>query len=315
MKIIFMGTPSFSCPTLEKLIADKDFEVVAVYTREPQIAGRGHKITNSVIHDLALKHNIKVITPKTLKTPESQKEFLDLKADAAVVVAYGLILPEAILQGTKFGCINIHPSLLPRWRGAAPIQRTLMAGDEETGITIIKMDQGVDSGEMICQEKFTLDKKENYKNLAEKFSQMGAEILVKTLKNIRDGDFKPIEQKHDLSTYAKKIEKEECAIDWNLSAVEIDQKIRGLCGSLEAHFYYNEEKIKIFAAEISTENSPINSDGKDIGKILNEQFWIGCKEGKIRPTILQRPSKKAVTINEFLLGFKPEVGASLNQAY
>lgn len=299
-----MGTPAFSCPTLEKLIADKEFEIVAVYTREPQIAGRGHKITNSAIHNLALKHNLKVITPKTLKSAELQKEFIDLKADVAVVVAYGLILPEAIIQGTKFGCINIHPSLLPRWRGASPIQRTLMAGDKETAMTIIKMDNGVDSGDIICQEKFSLTKTDNYKNLAEKFSHMGADILVKTLKNVRDGNFTLSKQDSSLSTYAKKIEKEECLIDWNLSATQIDQKIRGLCGCLEAYFYYDEEKIKVFAAEISEENS----NEENIGKILDEEFWIGCKKGKIRPTIIQRPGKNPVTINEFLRGFKADIG-------
>jgi len=309
MKIIFMGTPSFSCPTLEKLIADKNFEVVAVYTREPQIAGRGQKITNSPIHELALKHQIKVITPKTLKTAEAQKEFIDIKADAAVVVAYGLILPTAILNGTKFGCINIHPSILPRWRGASPIQRTLMAGDKETGITIIKMDEGVDSGEMICQENFTLETQENYKNLAAKFSEMGAEILVKTLKKIEIGDFSLTKQDDSLSTYAKKILKEECSVDWNLSAREIDQNIRGLCGSIEANFYYNGEKIKIFAAEISEENS----ERKIAGEILNGELWIQCGEGKIRPMIIQKPGKNAIKIEEFLRGFKPEVGKILTK--
>ncbi|MBU6339678.1 MAG: methionyl-tRNA formyltransferase [Rickettsiales bacterium] len=299
MKIIFMGTPHFACPTLEKLINDNNFEIVAVYTREPQIAGRGHKLTNSPIHDLALKHNLKVITPKTLKTLEVQKEFIDLNADAAVVVAYGLILPEAILQGTKFGCINIHPSLLPRWRGAAPIQRTIMAGDKESGITIIKMDKGVDSGDMIYQEKITLDEKINYKNLAEKFSQMGADILVKTLKNIAIGNFSLTKQDDNLANYAKKIEKEECLIDWNNTAEEIDQKIRGLNGSLEAHFMHNDEKIKIFATEISH-----NFSTENIGKIIDKDLWIGCKNGMIRPMILQRPGKKPIAIEEFLLGFK-----------
>lgn len=298
-----MGTPNFSCPTLEKLINDKNFEIVAVYTREPQIAGRGHKLMNSPIHELALKHNLKVLTPKSLKTIEAQKEFIDLKADAAVVVAYGLILPEAILQGTKFGCINIHPSLLARWRGAAPIQRTIMAGDKESGITIIKMDKGVDSGDMIYQEKIILDEKENYKNLAIKFSQMGADILLKTLKNIENGNFSLIKQNDNLVTYAKKIEKEECLIDWNLSAEEIDRKIRGLNGSLEAHFIHNQEKIKIFAAEILNNNS---SD-ENIGKIINKDFWIGCKNSMLRPLILQRPGKKPMAIDEFLLGFQNKV--------
>lgn len=307
MKIIFMGTPSFSCPTLEKLINDKDFEVLAVYTREPQISGRGHKITNSAVHNLALKHNIKVITPRSLKSPEVQKEFSDFQADVAVVVAYGLILPEPILTGTKLGCVNIHPSLLPRWRGAAPIQHTLMAGDQKSGITIIKMDKGLDSGDMICQEKIILNKKENYGNLSEFFSQTGAEVLIKTLRSIRDKKFNLTKQDDNLSTYAHKIKKEECEINWNSSVIEIDQKVRGLNGSIAAYFYYNEEKIKVFAIETSEENHKPDN----LGKIIDKAFWIGCKDGAIRPILLQRPGKKAVSINDFLLGFKPQPGDSV----
>ena len=302
-----MGTPDFACPTLEKLIADPDFDIVAVYTREPQIAGRGQKITNSPIHQLALKHNLKVITPKTLRNVEAQKEFFSLQADAAVVVAYGLILPQEILDGTKFGCVNIHPSLLPKWRGASPIQRPLMAGDRESGITIIKMDKGVDSGEMMVQEKFSLEGDETYADLAEKLSQMGAEILVKTLKNLRDGKVVLTKQDDALASYAKKIEKEECKINWHESAEIIERKIRALNGSLEAFFNYGDEKIKIFKAEILDENSV-----GEAGKILDEKFAIQCGKGSIRPLILQRQGKKPVAIRDLLLGFKPEVGKILN---
>ncbi len=302
-----MGTPDFACPTLEKLIADPDFDIVAVYTREPQIAGRGQKITNSPIHQLALKHNLKVITPKTLRNVEAQKEFFNLQADAAVVVAYGLILPQEILDGTKFGCVNIHPSLLPKWRGASPIQRPLMAGDRETGITIIKMDKGVDSGEMMVQEKFSLEGDETYADLAKKLSQMGAEILVKTLKNLRDGNVVLTKQDNALASYAKKIEKEECKINWHESAEIIERKIRALNGSLEAFFNYGDEKIKIFKAEILDENSL-----GEAGKILDEKFAIQCGKGSIRPLILQRQGKKPVAIRDLLLGFKPEVGKILN---
>jgi len=307
MKIIFMGTPDFACPTLEKLIADPDFEVIAVYTREPQIAGRGQKITNSPIHQLALQHGLKVITPKTLRNVEAQKEFFNLQADASVVVAYGLILPQEILDGTKFGCVNIHPSLLPKWRGASPIQRPLMAGDRETGITIIKMDKGVDSGEMMAQEKFSLDGDETYADLAKKLSQMGAEILVKTLKNLRDGNVVLTKQDDALASYAKKIDKEECKINWHESAQIIERKIRALNGSLEAFFNYGDEKIKIFKAEILDENSV-----GEAGKILDEKFAIQCGKGSIQPLILQRQGKNRVAIRDLLLGFKPEVGKILS---
>jgi methionyl-tRNA formyltransferase len=300
MKIIFMGTPKFSCPTLEKLIADPDFEIVAVYTRAPQIAGRGHKLQNSPIHELALKHGLKIVTPKTLRDEKIKKEFLELGADAAVTVAYGLILPQEVLDGTKFGCINIHPSLLPRWRGAAPIQRTIMSGDQETGINIIKMDSGIDSGDVICEEKFLLNGSETYSNLATKLSEIGAEILVKTLKNLRDGKVILSKQDNALTTYAKKIEKTECEIDWKKSAEEIERKIRALNGSLGAFFIHKKEKIKIFSAEILDKNSCEN----EAGKILDDQLSIQCGEGIVRPTELQREGKKPMPVKEFLLGFK-----------
>jgi methionyl-tRNA formyltransferase len=307
MKIIFMGTPEFSCPTLEKLISDPDFEVVAVYTRAPQIAGRGHKLQNSEIHNLALQYGLKVITPKTLRNSDVQKEFLELDADAAVVVAYGLILPQEILDGTRLGCYNIHPSLLPRWRGAAPIQRTIMAGDKETAVCIIKMDAELDSGDIAAQENYQLRGDETYADLENKFAKTGAEILIKTLKNLRDKKVLLDKQDDTLSTYAKKIEKSECKIDWKTSAEEIERKIRALNGSIGAFFIHQEEKIKVFAAEILDKNSREN----EAGKILDDKFLIQCGQGIIRPLILQRQGKKPISTKELLLGFKPEVGKIL----
>lgn len=300
LKIIFMGTPEFSCPTLKKLIADSEFQVVAVYTREPQIAGRGQKLQNSPIHNLALASGIKVVTPKTLRDAAVQKEFLDFGADAAVVVAYGLLLPPEILQATKFGCVNIHPSLLPRWRGAAPIQRAIMSGDSETGVNIIQMDKGLDSGDLLAEEKFLLGGSETYGALAEKMSEIGAELLVKTLKKLRDGNVVATMQDHASALYAKKIEKSECEINWENSAEEIERKIRGLSGSLGAFFHYAGEKIKIFSAEILDKNSQEN----EAGKILSEDFLIQCGKGIIRPLVLQRQGKKAMAVEEFLRGFK-----------
>lgn len=304
MKIIFMGTPEFACPTLEKLIAEKEFEIVAVYTREPQIAGRGHKLTNSQVHELALKNGLKIVTPKTLRNAEAQKEFSNFKADAAVVVAYGLILPQEILDAPKLGCINIHPSLLPKWRGAAPINHTIMAGDHETGVDIIKMDIGVDSGNIIAEEKFMLNGDENYSDLAEKLSKLGAELLVKTLKKLKNGEVVETKQNNALASYAKKIEKPDCQVNWQNSAKEIEQKIRALDGFLGAYFLYNEEKIKIFKARILDKNTVKAAPGK----ILDEKFSIQCDQGIIQPVELQRQGKNRVTIDEFLRGFKVEVG-------
>jgi methionyl-tRNA formyltransferase len=295
-----MGTPDFACPALKKLIADPYFKIIAVYSREPQIAGRGNFLAESPVHRLALESGLKIITPKNLRDPEIQREFLDLKPDAAVVVAYGLILPPKILNGTRFGCINIHPSLLPKWRGAAPIQRTIMAGDMQTGISIIKMNENVDSGEIIFQEKFSLKGCETYKELAEKFSKMGAGIIAEALKNLQDANLSLDVQNNSLATYAKKITKAECEIDWQSSAQEIERKIRALNGSLEAYFNYKSEKIKVFAAEISDKNFP----QKKPGEIIDQKLLIQCQKGSIRPLILQRQGKKVMPLEEFLRGFK-----------
>lgn len=294
-----MGTSDFSCPPLKKLISNSNFEIVAVYTKEPQIAGRGHKLKNSPIHDLALKHGLKVITPRNFKSEESKKEFADLRADVAVVVSYGLILPQDILDSTKFGFANIHPSILPKYRGAAPLQRTIMSGDKETGVAIIKMDAGIDSGDVIIQNKIQLDESENFLTLSEKLSRIGSEILIESLDKIKNQTAILIKQDNALATYAKKIDKSECKINFQESAKNIERKIRALVGSGDAYFEINGEKIKIFSAQIIDKNSTEN----EVGKILNDEFFIQCGEGIIKPSILQRQGKNKVAIDEFLRGF------------
>ena len=225
-----------------------------------------------------------------------QKEFSAFNADAAVVVAYGLILPQEILDGTKSGCFNIHPSLLPRWRGAAPIQRTIMAGDQETAVCVIKMDKGLDSGDIVAKQDYKLSGTETYAELEKEFSEIGAEILVKSLKE----DLRGTKQDEAGLTYAKKLEKSECEINWQKSAEEIDCHIRGLSGSLGAFFMLKEEKIKIFSAEILDKISA----GNVAGKISEKDFSIQCGHGIIRPLTMQRQGKKAMSVDEFLLGFK-----------
>lgn len=298
-KIIFMGTPEFAVPALEALLSIKDFEIVAVYSKEPQIAGRGHKLQNSPIHNLALKNNLKIITPKTLKKPEIQKEFADFKADIAVVVAYGLILPKEILNSPKFGCINIHPSLLPRWRGAAPLQRTLMFGDKQTGVDIIQMNEGLDSGDILAEEKFDLDDEINFSELAQKTSQIGAKLTIQTIRNLISGNINPRKQDDELAVYATKILKEEFEINWNDSVIDIHNKIRAISGCGSAYFILKGEKIKIHKAKIiSKENPDFNA-----GEIIDEKLTIACKDGSIRPEILQRSGKNKVNLEEFLRGF------------
>ncbi len=298
MKIIFMGTPQFSCSTLQKLIDNNGIEILAVYTKEPAISGRGQKVNNSPIHNLALKNNLKSITPKTLRNQEIITEFLNFKADACVVVAYGLILPKEIINGTKFGCINLHPSYLPKWRGAAPIQRQIMNGDKKTATTIIKMDEGVDSGDIINQEIFDLDDEITYSNLANKFADDGADLILKSLKELENNRAKLIPQNHDLVSYAKKINKNEAQIDWSKPTREINQKIRGLSGNIGAYFIHKNERIKILEAKIIDENK----EHENSGQILNKEMYISCRKGIIQPKILQKSGKKVMNLDEFLRG-------------
>lgn len=292
-----MGTPDFAVPALEKLIENKEIEIVAVYTKEPSISGRGKKINNSPIHNLALKNHLKILTPKNLKTKETQAEFRNFNADLGIVVAYGHILPKEILEGTKFGCFNIHPSLLPRWRGAAPLQRTLMAGDRQTGICIIKMDEGLDSGDIVSCQKFEIDENMTYSQLAEKTAQDGAKLLLFTIENIKNGNYFLTKQNDAAALYAKKISKEEAEIDWNMSALEIHNKIRGLSGNIGAYFFYKNQRIKILESEIIDHNS-IN---EEVGQI-DKRFVISCKQGLIRPKVIQREGSRKMNIDEFLLG-------------
>ncbi len=299
-----MGTSDFACPTLKKLIDDQEIEIMAVYTKEPQKSGRGQNITNSPIHEIALQHNLEIITPKNLKDQEIQQQFINFNADLAVVVAYGLILPVEILNGTKWGCFNIHPSQLPKWRGAAPIQRAIMNGDQQTAVTIIKMDRGLDSGDIVSAEQINLNQDTTYEQLSNQTSVIGAEILLKTIKNIANNNFKLIKQDDSKATYATKIEKLECKINWHLSAKQIKQNIQGLSGFLTAYFEHQDKKIKIYQAQIIDDNSNADFLGIKPGTIIDNNFTIQCQNGRIRPILLQIEGKKIVHIDDFLRGFR-----------
>lgn len=292
-----MGTPNFAVPTLQKLIDDPDIEIIGVYSKEPKIAGRGHKIQNSPIHNLALQHNLPIFHPKSLKSDAEKQKFINLKADFAVVVAYGLILPKEIIEGTKFGCLNIHPSLLPKWRGAAPIERSIMEGDTKTAISIIKMDENLDSGDIITMEEIIIDEKTHCREFYDNVSQKGADILAKTLKNMASGNYQLTPQNHDKASYAKKIEKSEFLLDFNGDVHENYNKIRALNGCGSAYFIMNDERIKIHQAEIIS-----NANYHKIGEFIidKKDFKIICKNGAIRPLILQKAGKGKISLQEFL---------------
>ncbi len=302
MKIIFMGTPEFAIPTLKQLIAS-DHEIVAVYTQRPKLAGRGQKETLTPIHQLALENQLEVCTPKSLRGDEAAEIFKSHGADVAVIVAYGLILPNSILSIPKYGCINLHPSDLPRWRGAAPIQRTIIAGDTTSAICIMQMDEGVDTGDVLLKKKIDLDSKYTAGSWGASAAEIGSKMMLEVLANY--GNINPIKQTEDGLTYANKLLKEEALIDWNRSATQIESLIRGLNPWPVAYFKYQDENIKIYEAEI------IEQTGVP-GTILDDKLTIACGDKAIRPILLQRPSKKIMSAKDLLLGYKIPVGTIIS---
>ena len=299
MKVVFMGTPEFALSALKKIA--KKHDVICVYTREPQIAGRGNKLTKSPVHQWSEENGILVRTPKTLRSPEAQKEYADLRADIAVVAAYGLILPQPIIEAFPKGCINIHGSLLPRWRGAAPIQRAIEAGDDKSGITIMNIVQALDAGDMLLKGEVKITKETTGEILHDQLAELGAELIVQALNQIDELQSKAEKQNESLVTYAAKIDKKESLIDFNLSAEELERKIRAFNPYPAMYFEYKGERIKILKAEICHQN------GK-AGMILEgeQALIISCGKEALSVQEVQRAGKKKMTIIEVLNGFKFE---------
>lgn len=306
MRLVFMGTPAFALPTLKALHA-AGHEIAAVYTQPPRPAGRGQKDTPSPVYTWAEEQGLKLLTPISLKTPEAQAEFASHNADIAVVVAYGLLLPKAILETYPLGCINVHPSKLPRWRGAAPIQRTIMAGDKETAIVIMQMDAGLDTGDMLLTERFAIEDGTTSGMLHDMLSEKAGALVLKTLEGLKNNTITPQKQPAEGVEYAKKISKDEAHIDWNRPAQEVYQHILGLAPNPGASFQYKGEVIKIFDASF---------DSRDVdhtpGTFIDGQLGIACNPGLLHPRILQRPGKKRVPIAEFLNGFTFSIGEKAN---
>lgn len=301
-----MGTPDFSVPVLDHLIR-AGHDVVCVYSQPPRPAGRGQKERPSPVHAFADKQGLDVRTPKSFKPEEVRQAFADLKADVAVVVAYGLILPKAVLDAPRLGCINIHASLLPRWRGAAPIQRAIQAGDEHSGVTIMQMDAGLDTGDMLAVRKIPLDSDINASLLHDKLSLMGAELIVETLERIVAGEIDPTPQPDEGVTYAHKLEKSEGWLDWSRPAIDLDRQVRALTPWPGVWFEHAGERIKAFRlalAEAAEDAAP--------GTVLDDRLTIACGEGAVRILELQRPGKKRATADEVLRGFKIEKGTRLD---
>jgi methionyl-tRNA formyltransferase len=300
MRIVFMGSPDFAVPSLDALI-EAEHDVVAAYCQPPRPAGRGKAERKTAVHERAEELGIEVRTPRTLRDPDEQARFRALDADLAVVAAYGLILPKAILEAPKAGCINVHASLLPRWRGAAPIQRAILAGDEITGVTIMKMDEGLDTGPMLLKRELTLDHK-NAGQVTEELAKLGAQALLEWL----DRPTPPEPQPDEGVTYASKIDKAEARIDWSRPAEEIERQVRAFAPSPGAWFEANGERIRLLEASVG------NDAGGRPGEILDECLNVAAGDGYVRPVKVQRAGRGVMTTGELLRGFPIPEGTLLS---
>ncbi|GGW33950.1 methionyl-tRNA formyltransferase [Gemmobacter lanyuensis] len=291
MKIVFMGTPEFSVPVLEALA--RAHEVVCVYSQPPRPAGRGKKDRPSPVQARAEDLGLPVRHPVSLRTPEAQAEFAALGADVAVVVAYGLILPQVVLDAPRLGCLNIHASLLPRWRGAAPIHRAIMAGDAETGVCIMQMEAGLDTGPVLMREATAIGATETTGQLHDRLSEMGARLIGQALAALPG--LTPVPQPAEGVTYAQKIDKAEARIDWTRPAVEVDRQIRGLSPFPGAWCEIAGERVKLLQSELATgQGAP--------GQVLSG-LTIACGTGAVAITLAQREGKRAMAPDDFLRGF------------
>ena len=291
MRVVFMGTPDFSVPVLEALV-DAGHEVVAVYSQPPRPAGRGKKDRPSPVQQRAEALGLPVRHPQSLKGAEAQAEFAALNADVAVVVAYGLILPQAVLDEPHFGCLNIHASLLPRWRGAAPIHRAILAGDAETGVCIMQMEAGLDTGPVLLQEALTIGAEETTGSLHDRLSDVGARLIVDALAQLPT--LSPQVQPEAGVTYAAKIDKSEARVDWSQPAVQVDRLIRGLSPFPGAWCDVAGERVKLLASRVVS--------GDALAGTVLEGFTIACGDGAVEVTIAQRPGKKAMSATDVLRG-------------
>ncbi|QOZ79844.1 methionyl-tRNA formyltransferase [Bradyrhizobium sp. CCBAU 53351] len=305
LRLIFMGTPDFSVPTLLELVAH-GHEIAAVYTRAPKPGGRrGLQLQPTPVEEAARKLGVPVLTPKTLKTEEALAEFSAFEADAAVVVAYGMILPQAILDAPKLGCYNLHASLLPRWRGAAPINRAIMAGDAESGVMVMKMDVGLDTGDVAMAERLAITDSMTALDLHDRLSRLGADLMVRAMAALARGGLQLRKQSEDGVTYAAKIDKAEARIDWSKPAREVLRHIHGLSPFPGAWAELENSRVKILRCELG-------QDSGEPGAVLDDQLTIACGEGAIRIIELQREGKGRMQAADFLRGTPLKAGARFN---
>jgi len=300
MRIVFMGSPDFAVPSLDALV-QAGHEIVCVYTQPPRPAGRGKGEQKTAVHKRAEELGMEVRCPRTLRDHDEQARFAALDADLAIVAAYGLILPRPILEAPKGGCINVHASLLPRWRGAAPIQRAILAGDEVTGVTIMRMEEGLDTGSMFLKRETPIDRKTAGK-LTDELAKLGAQALIAWLARPTP----PIPQPDDGVTYASKIDKAEARIDWTKSAGEIERQVRAFAPSPGAWFEANSERVKLLETAVGEDSSG------NPGEVLDDCLSVACGSGYIRPIKVQRAGRGVMTPGELLRGFSIPKGTILS---
>lgn len=304
MRLAFMGTPDFSVAILDALV-DAGHEVVCVYSQPPRPAGRGQQLQASPVHRRAETLGIEVRTPRSLRKAEEQAAFAALDLDCAIVAAYGLILPQPILDAPRLGCVNVHASLLPRWRGAAPIQRAILAGDAETGVTIMQMDAGLDTGAMLLTEALPITAQMNAAQLHDALAEIGARLMVAALPGLNDGSLRPVPQPADGVTYAAKLSKDEGRLDLTRPAAELDRQVRGLTPWPGTWIdLASGEKLKVLEAE------PVAGSGTP-GTLIDAGPTLACGEGALRLIRVQRPGKGPVDGAAFLRGFPHVLGQKL----
>lgn len=305
LKIIFAGTPEFAATGLQALI-DSEHQVVATYTQPDRKAGRGRKLVAPPVKQLALEHHIPVFQPLSLKDEDQQQLLAQHQADIMVVIAYGLLLPKAVLDTPRLGCINVHASILPRWRGAAPIQRAIQAGDAETGVTIMQMDVGLDTGDMLLTDRLPINAEHTSASLHDDLAKLGSGALIEALSQLEKGDADATMQDHDAANYAHKLDKAEAQLDWSKSAVELDRQIRAFTPWPGAQTEVDGKRWRIHAIEVSDDSGTAG----EILSINKQAITVACGSGSLRLTRIQQDGGKPLNCADFINGLA-ERGAGL----
>ena len=303
LRLAFMGTPDFAAASLAALIA-AGHDIAAVYSQPARPTGRGHRTQPSPVQALAARRGLQVSTPATLKDEAEHRRFACLGLDAAVVVAYGLILPKAFLEAPRLGCLNVHASLLPRWRGASPIQHAILAGDRETGIAIMRMDEGLDTGPILLAESLTIGPAETGGSLHDRLASLGARLIAEALESLAAGKLVPRPQPAEGACYAPKLTREDGRLDWRRPAEELARRVRALNPRPGAWCDAGHERLRVLAAEAIAGNGPP-------GRLLDDRLTIACGNGALRLVQIQRPGRSAMGAEEFLRGYPLAEGTVL----